>query len=193
MSNRAKHFYEFGPYRIDPSKRLLMRDGDPVALTSKALETLLVLIERSERVVSKDELMKALWPDTFVEEANLTQHISMVRRALGETPKEHRYVVTLPGRGYCFAERVRVVLQDGADLKVFGHPLPQADVEQSRAIPTQEASELPVVEDERRVRQANKPTRFPWEVATGATIVVVGLALGGWLFFSRRSVHAAST
>jgi len=190
MSNRAKHFYEFGAYRIDPGRKLLLRDGDPVALTSKAFETLLMLVEHNEQVVSKDELMRALWPDTFVEEANLTQHISMVRKALGETPKDHRYVVTFPGRGYCFAERVRVVPQAGADLKVESHPLPQGNVEQNGTIPAQGAPEAPVVEDGRRLEPARKLTRFPWAVATGATIVVVGLAVGGWLYFSHRAAHA---
>jgi TolB-like protein/DNA-binding winged helix-turn-helix (wHTH) protein len=82
-----------------------------VTLTSRAFETLLVLVERSERVVSKDELMQALWPDSFVEESNLTQHISILRKALGETPQDHRYILTFPGRGYRFAESVRLITQ----------------------------------------------------------------------------------
>ncbi len=104
-----KHLYEFGPYRLDPGRKLLLRNGDLVALTSKALEILLVLVERSEHVVTKDELMKEVWPNTFVEEANLTQHISMVRKALGETPQDHRYILTFPGQGYRFAGGVRIV------------------------------------------------------------------------------------
>ena len=109
MDNATKHFYEFGPYRIDPDKCLLLRGEEQVAMTSKAFETLLSLMQNSKQVVSKDELMKRLWPDTFVEEANLTQHVSMVRKALGESAQQHRYIVTLPGRGYRFAEPVRVV------------------------------------------------------------------------------------
>jgi TolB-like protein/DNA-binding winged helix-turn-helix (wHTH) protein/Tfp pilus assembly protein PilF len=109
MRNRANHFYEFGPYRLDPSRNLLRRGSETVPLTSKAFETLLVLIEHGDQIVSKEELMKQLWPDTFVEEANLAQHISMVRKALGETPQDRRYIITLPGRGYRFAERVRTL------------------------------------------------------------------------------------
>jgi DNA-binding winged helix-turn-helix (wHTH) protein len=90
MSNETKPLYEFGPYRLDPGRKLLLRNGDLVALTSKALEILLVLVERSQHVVTKDELMREVWPNSFVEEANLTQHISMVRKALGETPQDHR-------------------------------------------------------------------------------------------------------
>jgi len=116
MSNGANRLYEFGPYRIDPSRNLLLRGSQPVPLTSKAFETLLTLVERSEQDVSKEELMRKLWPDTFVEEANLVQHISMVRKALGETPQDRRYVITLPGRGYRFAEKVRTISREGTDL-----------------------------------------------------------------------------
>ena len=109
MSKETKHFYEFGPFRVDAARQLLLRDGQPVPLTAKAFETLLVLVQHGEQMVCKDELMKQLWPDTFVEESNLTQHISMLRKALGESPQEHRYIVTMPGRGYRFAQKVREV------------------------------------------------------------------------------------
>jgi len=100
---------------MDPGRKLLLRDGEPVTLTSKAFEMLLVLVERSEQVVSKDELMKVLWPDSFVEESNLTQHISILRKALGETPQDHRYILTIPSQGYRFAESVRTVMKNGVD------------------------------------------------------------------------------
>ena len=116
MSKASQCFYEFGHFRMDPGRKLLLRDGEPVTLTSKAFEMLLVLVERSEQVVSKDELMKVLWPDSFVEESNLTQHISILRKALGETPKDHRYILTFPSRGYRFAESVRTVTKNGVDL-----------------------------------------------------------------------------
>ena len=106
MRRGANQLYEFGPYRMDPVRDLLLRGSEPVPLTAKAFETLLVLIEHGDQVVSKEELMKKLWPDTFVEEANLAQHISMVRKALGEMPRDRRYIITLPGRGYRFAEPV---------------------------------------------------------------------------------------
>lgn len=109
MGNLARHGYEFGSYRMDPARNLLLRDDEPVPLTHKAFETLLVLVEHGSQGASKDELMKTLWPDTFVGEANLTKHISMVRKALGESAQDHRYIVTLPGRGYRFAETVRII------------------------------------------------------------------------------------
>jgi DNA-binding winged helix-turn-helix (wHTH) protein/tetratricopeptide (TPR) repeat protein len=109
MSKENKHFYEFGPFRIDPDERLLLRGDDLVPLTPKAFETLLILIRSSESVVLKDDLMKSLWPDSFVEESNLTQNIFVLRKALGETAQDARYITTVPGRGYRFMEKVRSV------------------------------------------------------------------------------------
>ena len=98
--------YEFGPFRLDVAKRLLLREGQPVALTQRLFETLLALVENSGRVIAKDELMSRLWPDTAVEEANLTVNISALRKILGETAGEHRYIATIPGRGYQFVAHV---------------------------------------------------------------------------------------
>ena len=109
MGKELKHFYEFGPFRIDPEERQLMRGSETIPLTPKAFDTLLILISRSERVVLKDDLMKALWPDSYVEESNLTQNIFVLRKALGETAQDARYIATVPGRGYRFTEKVRTV------------------------------------------------------------------------------------
>ena len=101
-------FYEFGPFSVDAGKRLLLRNGDQVPLAPKVLETLLVLIENRERVLSKDELLNQVWGDTIVEEGGLTRNISVLRKALGEKPEDHQYVVTVPARGYQFVAEVRV-------------------------------------------------------------------------------------
>lgn len=115
MAKESKHLYEFGPFRIDPEERLLFRGQEPVPLPPKAFETLLILVDRCERVVLKDDLMKSLWPDTFVEEANLSQNIFVLRKALGETAQDPRYIVTVPGRGYRFAQKVSQVADRPAD------------------------------------------------------------------------------
>jgi DNA-binding winged helix-turn-helix (wHTH) protein len=115
MNSDPKVVYEFGPFRVDPDKQVLLREGQPIAVTPKAFETLLVLMRRSREVVTKEELLKAIWPDSFVEEANLSQHIFMLRKALGDTQEERRYIVTLPGRGYRFAAPVRTLTDRGAD------------------------------------------------------------------------------
>jgi DNA-binding winged helix-turn-helix (wHTH) protein len=99
---KAGRLCAFGPYRLDFERRLLMRGGELVALYEKALEILIVLVRHRGEVVSKDELMKAVWPDAFVEEANLSQNVFVLRKALGERAKENRYIATIPGRGYSF-------------------------------------------------------------------------------------------
>jgi TolB-like protein/DNA-binding winged helix-turn-helix (wHTH) protein/thioredoxin-like negative regulator of GroEL len=107
-ANDGMDLYEFGPFRLDLKQRLLLRDDKPIPLQPKAFETLLVLVRNSEKVVLKDELLNAVWTDTFVEESNLTQNIFVLRKALGEEDGR-RYIVTVPGRGYRFAEKVLTI------------------------------------------------------------------------------------
>ena len=82
---RAKPLYEFGPFRVDPEKELLLRGDETVPLMPKTFQILLVLVRSKREVVTKDELMKSVWPDTFVEEANLSRNIFLLRKALGES------------------------------------------------------------------------------------------------------------
>ena len=131
MSNQGKELYEFGSFRLDSGKRLLLRDNEPVPLQLKAFETLLVLVRNSEQVVLKDDLMKAVWPDTFVEESNLAQNIFVLRKTLGATVGEHRYIVTVPGRGYRFTEKVRIVAEEES-LVVESHSRSRVVIEESR-------------------------------------------------------------
>jgi TolB-like protein/DNA-binding winged helix-turn-helix (wHTH) protein/Tfp pilus assembly protein PilF len=97
-----KELFEFDSYRLDAAERLLLRDGVPVPLEPKVFETLLVLIRRGGRLVTKDELMKEVWPDTFVEESNLVRHISILRKALSRGDAEPPYIETVPKLGYRF-------------------------------------------------------------------------------------------
>ena len=125
MSKEGNYFYEFGPFRLDPGRRLLLRDGEPLPLRPKAFATLLVLVQNSGRMLNKDELMQAVWGDTIVEEGGLTRNISVLRKTLGESPDHHRYIVTAPGRGYCFVATVRRVDgedPDDANSPVIGNP-----------------------------------------------------------------------
>src|SRR5215467_7054613 len=101
--------YEFGPYQLDPSKRILTRDGEGIALTPKATEILLVLVKHAGQLVEKDELLKEVWPDTFVEENNLTQNIFTLRKALGDDRAGPKYIETVARRGYRFLATVRTV------------------------------------------------------------------------------------
>ncbi|MET0754123.1 MAG: tetratricopeptide repeat protein [Pyrinomonadaceae bacterium] len=108
MNEQSESFlYEFDTFRVDALKRQLLRDGKPVSLTSKAFETLLMLVRHHGATISKDDLMNSIWSDTAVEENNLTQQISTLRKALGERVGEHRFIVTVPGRGYSFIAPVK--------------------------------------------------------------------------------------
>src|SRR5580692_6540308 len=107
MSKKMQELYDFDDFLLDASRRIISRGDQPVPLTSKAFETLLVLVRNRDRVLSKEELMNAVWPDSFVEEVNLAQNISAVRKALGESPGENRFIATIPGKGYEFVCVVR--------------------------------------------------------------------------------------
>ncbi len=102
MLRQSPRFYAFGPYRLDPDEKVLFHESQPVPLTPKAVETLLVLVSRHGHVVGKDELMRAVWPDTSVEENNLTQNISALRRVLVEGIEGRHFIETVPRRGYRF-------------------------------------------------------------------------------------------
>lgn len=101
--------WEFDRFTLLPEMRLLKSDGTSVPLMSKAFDTLVFLVEHRDRVVTKDELLKAVWPDVIVEEGNLTQQIFLIRKALGDTAQQPRYIVTVPGHGYRFTARVNIV------------------------------------------------------------------------------------
>src|SRR5258706_1994113 len=106
---RAAHFYQFGAFLVDPAKCALLRNGEIVPISLKAFEMLLVLVEHRGEVLEKDDLLRHLWPDTIVEENNLARNISALRKALDEHPNEHRYILTVPGRGYRFVAEVKEV------------------------------------------------------------------------------------
>jgi DNA-binding winged helix-turn-helix (wHTH) protein/TolB-like protein/Tfp pilus assembly protein PilF len=120
ISRPAKYFYEFGPFRLDPAEHTLLREGQTVPLTPKVFDILKVLVDNSGHVLTKDELMKVVWPDSFVEEGNLTRNISTLRTALGEKTDE-QYIETVPKRGYRFVARVKKLEGDNGDLVVKEH------------------------------------------------------------------------
>lgn len=111
METATNQLYEFGPFQLDPARRLLLREGQVVPLTHKVFETLALLVRNSGRVVEKDELLKEIWPDTFVEEGSLSRNISVLRKTLGEGPSDHEYIQTIPKRGYRFVADVREVVE----------------------------------------------------------------------------------
>jgi DNA-binding winged helix-turn-helix (wHTH) protein len=109
MNEKTRYFYSFGPFRLDPWECLLILDGKPVPLAPKAFEVLLVLVENARHLVDKDDLMQRLWPGTFVEEANVAKHVSLLRRILSEATNGREYIETVPKRGYRFVVEVKKV------------------------------------------------------------------------------------
>src|SRR5215210_9467042 len=126
MVQQDNQSYEFGRFRLKTAERVLLREGELVPLTPKVFDILVTLVENGGRVVEKDDLMKRVWPNTFVEEGNLTQNISLLRKALGETPNGVQFVETVPRRGYRFVGAVRVI---NAPLAGLSSDSPIADSE----------------------------------------------------------------
>src|SRR5215475_9372716 len=120
MSLKANPLYEFGPFRLDAAEHLLLRDGEAVPLTPKAFDLLLALVERHGHLLEKEELLKKVWPDTFVEEANLASNISQLRKALGDGENGHRYIETAPKRGYRFVANVKKVVDEREEPTIRG-------------------------------------------------------------------------
>ena len=103
----ADRIYEFGPYRLDTSRNKAYQDGEPLELKRKTYELLVLLVERAGELVEKEELLGKMWPDQIVEESNLSQHIYRLRKMLGDNPKSQDYILTVPGKGYIFNQKVR--------------------------------------------------------------------------------------
>jgi Tol biopolymer transport system component/DNA-binding winged helix-turn-helix (wHTH) protein len=198
-----KRFYDFGLFRIDTTKRLLLKDGEPVQLTPKAFDTLLLLVENKGQLVSKDELMSRLWPDTVVEEGSLTRNIYLLRKALGEGPQQHLYIVTVPGQGYRFVADVCEISEQSLDLRVTERTRTTIVVsEEETEDQPEELLEIPLAPITARAQLADPAlenralersrTDSPFIARIGrhkAAIVICALAAIGviiWLYASNR-------
>ena len=181
MATEPRIIYEFGPFRMDPDKQRLLRENNPVPVTPKAFETLLALVRRSRDVVSKEELLKEVWPDSFVEESNLSQNIFLLRKALGDTAENREYIVTLPGRGYRFAAPVRTVTEPGEALVAQARTRTQIVIEENEA-ETHEA-ETDQASKTLPISQTRRASRI---FLLSMAVVAVLLALGAFLFIRSR-------
>ena len=130
MSRPAKRLYEFGPFSLDPAEHILSRDGEPVALRPKELAVLVALVENHGHVLTKDELLKGVWPDQFVEEGNLNRHISSLRRVLGESSDQPQYVETVPKVGYRFVARVQEIADRSGEIVMERHTIARVVTEE---------------------------------------------------------------
>src|SRR5579863_7954133 len=131
MGPETNTLYRFEGFEIDPANRVFALDGKPIAIAARAFDLLLYMASNTERLLTKDELMKAVWGDTIVEESNLTQSVFLLRKALSAHPStENKLIVTVPGRGYRFAAKVERIpipppRSDALEISANGatHPL----------------------------------------------------------------------
>lgn len=186
MVKTAQHFYDFGAFRVDAQRRRLLRAGEIVPLTPKAFDTLLVLVENSGRVMEKDDLMEQVWAGVAVEENNLTQNISALRKALGERRDEPQYILTVSGIGYRFIASVRESETDEAELKLnapVGKGEPQAEHANGFA-PTPIEQPQSVAPARERMTRGESQRR---KVLLASTLVALLVLAGGYYLFVRRA------
>ena len=177
------HFYAFDNFVVDAGKSVLSREGQSVPLTPKAFEILLVLVRNPGRVLKKEELIEEVWPDAFVDENNLPRNISSLRKALGEGPAEHKYIVTLPGQGYRFVAEVRHLdSPNGAPTRALLESVP---LEPTKLEPTITVHEE-VVKSEPATR---KPRSINLLVVVCACLALA-LAISGY-FLAQRWLHSS--
>jgi len=154
MTTKANQVYRFGAFRLDATNRLLYREGEVVNLAPKAFDTLLLLATNSGQVLGKDEMLKRLWPDTFVEEGTLAQYISLLRKALGDAASIENH----PRRGYRFTAPVEEIEAPSAEVRI------------------QEQAPSPAVIEEAAVADGRRGVRFPLWVALALLGAVVAAA-----------------
>jgi DNA-binding winged helix-turn-helix (wHTH) protein/TolB-like protein/Flp pilus assembly protein TadD len=165
----TKVLYEFGRFRFDPAERLLLREGKSVPLTPKAFEILQILIQSNGRLLSKEDLMRQVWPDSFVEEANLTVNISALRKALGDTLDGQEYIETVPKHGYRFIAGVTELLEEGevANRSKVRVVLEPPDTRAQEPAPPSPAPPSPAVHRSRILM---------------VVVLILGIALGGAIY-----------
>ena len=169
MQAATVHLYEFGDFRLDTAKRLLQRlDGTTVPLTPRVFETLLFMVEHHDTVLDKERLMEAVWPDSIVEENNLSQNISTLRRIFGETPGSHGYIVTVPGRGYRFVAEVSDLTNNG-----------------SAAVKAEQGSGSTLAENRTEPAPANGRQHWPGKTGGPLALAVFGVVALAAVFLAR--------
>lgn len=174
-----KRVYEFDSFILDEKEKVLLRDGERVQLTPKALELLIVFVSRAGLVLEKEELMEIVWPDTFVEEANLAVNISMLRKALGEMPGGGQYIGTLPRRGYRFAAEVKTCVTTTSPI-VASAP-EQQNLAHSGSNPHSGKLEITLSRPYRRLIGTK------WRTIALASIIVLASAAAVYLIFNGRA------
>lgn len=185
LSPMEERFYRFDEFQVDPVRRLLLRDGEVIPITPKALAILVVLLERQGKVVAKEDLIRQVWGAGYVSDANLTQNISFARKALGERAGDRRYIVTVPGQGYCFAAPITVPVQE-APRPAAAPETPEMVAEPAAEISeTSERSTGPAGSEELAAAPAPAsatPVARPWlRIGIGVALLILVLGLSAAL------------
>lgn len=178
MEKKLKGLYEFGPFRLDTGERLLLRDGQVVPLTPKAFDVLLALLEQRGHLLEKETLLKTVWPDSFVEESNLADNISRLRKALGEGENGQKFIETIPKRGYRFVADVRKAPEET--------PLTEENIAPAGAATSASghtATALPSTPN--AFRSSLSSRRLALFIAIAVILVI---AIGAWIYRTRQPV-----
>src|SRR5215813_102405 len=171
MSQGVKQFYRFGEFTVDVDQKVLLFKDKPRSLAPKVFDTLLILVENNGRIVNKEELMNRLWPDTFVEDANLTSNILQLRKSLGDNARQPTYIETVARRGY------RFIMPVERETDFHSIPISAAETTQSEVVSGQERAV-----DELLAH----PPSLRWPIVVAFVIVVIAI-IGGWLVWSGRT------
>lgn len=185
MENESQsQIYEFGDFRIDAAKRLLTKgNNEPLPLTPKVFDTLLYLVRNHGKVIEKDQLMREIWTDTVVEENNLSQNISILRRTLGEKPGEGRFIATVPGRGFRFVPEVRAVSEESF--------VPRVETEEAENHKSQIENQKPKTGSRKPKAESQNPNRFRFAVF--AALIILALGAAGFYLWRGANLKAART
>ena len=200
MKDLAPHTYTFAEYELDLARRVLLRAGQSVPLNAKAFDLLVALIQNRERVMAKEELMELVWRDQFVEEANLAVQISALRRVLGEKKGEHRFIVTVPGRGYRFVAELQTPERLIIEQRTLSEIVIEEEIEDEDSNITRLAPGTPALVDvapSARVLTADalpaaKRSRHGRVVLLLAGGLILALLVGGvafWRYYSQPRDH----
>jgi DNA-binding winged helix-turn-helix (wHTH) protein/TolB-like protein/Tfp pilus assembly protein PilF len=192
MNDQATRYYEFGPFRLSRTDRLLMRDDRVVSLTPKVVDTLILLVENHGHVVNKNTLMETLWPDSFVEESSLTQNVSLLRKALAENGEGQQFIETVPKRGYRFVASVTENTGDhstNGELLIHERTRTQFLIEEHlipESKPAVSASRAAILEYSLPVQ---KPNRKLYRLTAVAVLVVAAVTAAYFVHQSRFANH----
>src|SRR6476620_2328936 len=186
MSTNSRRFYYFGPFRVDESERLLRCRGEVVTLTPKAFEMLLVLVESGGRVLTKEELMRRLWPDTVVEEANLSHNIYKLREALAERANDQKYIETVHRRGYRFLPQVTGASDSDFEIRIEERSRAHIMIEEDSGADPTSIIAAPALSLDSGNSRVTQPSRSKPLLAVGVLVVGIGMAAAAFHFWKVR-------